>query len=568
MKKRIEHFHAPPWSVVVLIAVWAVLFFAPTASAVSGGDASVDWIGLSVYLGEQFEVCKTEIDISAYNIPYNKENEARISSVIYHEMPEYFHLDKKYTLSFITGKNIYIKLNVTYRCTAEEYAEQRKACEEVVEQLTRDLRNNTKLTDVQKALLLHDRLAVHCAYTTGDLDAPNAHSMYGALVLRDAVCEGYAEAYKYLLEQVGIESDYCSSDDLNHAWNIVYLDGKSYHVDVTKDDPVPDQIGRVTHKRFLISTSALAALDNDQDIDYDTSPADTTYDNYFWQSSETAFQLVDGKIYYIDNGSETLKIKTYDGYELLSTNQKWYISNTNSYYPGLNFSRLSSDGTRLYYSLPKGIYEFDPSTKMTELVCEPDESKLECYSIWGFRYEDGFFVYNLDEDWYSAPAAIEVRVPYPSYTLTGRITAYNPQTAITLTLLQDGSAVQTVELATDSSGSGVTTQSFVLSGIKAGTYELLINKVGHLTCRITGLDLTRDIDLTQSENTSLANITLRCGDVNGDAQIDIQDVALLRVAAEACDLDGDGVCGKVDVSIIRATENYYMCADDCVITYP
>ncbi len=567
MTEQNKRFHPPRWLVFAVLSVLIALFWMPSASAASGGDPTVDWAGLSQYLGEQFAVCETEIDISAYKITRTDENKARMSSLIYYEMPEYFHLNNGHSLSYITNTNIYTTLKVTYRCTAEEYAEQREACEAVVEQLTRDLRNNTMLTDVQKALLLHDRLAVHCAYTQGDLNAPRAHTMYGALVERNAVCEGYTKAYDYLLEQVGIESDYCSSDALNHAWNIVYLDGKPYHVDVTKDDPIPDQIGRVMHKRFLLSSEALAAVDKHTCIDYDTSPTDTTYDNGFWQSSTTAFQLVNGAIYYISDNTARANtaLKRYgEDTVLVSLNDTWNLPGGYIYTD--NYAKLSSDGTRLFYSLSDGIYEYDPVTQETKPVHTPDLSMGDYYSVYGFRYEDGYLIYAVDNDLTDDVAAIEVRVPYPTYKLTGCITAYDPQTAITLTLLQNGIAVRTVELAADSSGSGKTTRSFTLDGIKAGTYALLINKAEHLACRITDLTLTQDIDLTESTNAALANITLHYGDVNNDARIDIRDVALLR--SLGMDPDGDGICGKTDVAIIRSTENYYICADDCVIAYP
>ena len=63
----------------------------------------------------------------------------------------------------------------------------------------------------------------------------SSYNAYGVLVLRDAVCMGYALAYDYLLEQVGIKTLYCSSDALNHAWNIVRLGREYYNLDSTWD---------------------------------------------------------------------------------------------------------------------------------------------------------------------------------------------------------------------------------------------------------------------------------------------------------------------------------------------
>ena len=32
-----------------------------------------------------------------------------------------------------------------------------------------------------------------------------------------------------------------TADEIDHAWNLVELDGKWYHLDATWDDPMPDQ---------------------------------------------------------------------------------------------------------------------------------------------------------------------------------------------------------------------------------------------------------------------------------------------------------------------------------------
>mgnify|MGYP006954259698 FL=1 len=50
-----------------------------------------------------------------------------------------------------------------------------------------------------------------------NVDEPMAHSAYGALVNKSAVCEGYAKAYKLLLDEMGIENDSVFNDV--HAWN-------------------------------------------------------------------------------------------------------------------------------------------------------------------------------------------------------------------------------------------------------------------------------------------------------------------------------------------------------------
>jgi hypothetical protein len=217
--------------------------------------------------------------------------------------------------------------------------------------------------------------------------------MRRALLDRTAVCDGYAAAYSYLLDKVGIESDLCVSESLEHAWNIVYLDGKAYHVDVTWDDKIQDVTGKVDHENFLRSTNGIIETGHIEDgvVDYNTSPSDTTYDNYYWQNSNAEMQLVGDDIYYIDNQNKQIKIVGIDT-PVVSINSTWYAG-ANSYWTG-NYSRLSSDGRYLFYSTADKIYEYDTITGTTKTIVTIYPAQNNYFSIYGMTYEDGYLIYN------------------------------------------------------------------------------------------------------------------------------------------------------------------------------
>lgn len=96
------------------------------------------------------------------------------------------------------------------------------------------------------AILLHlcQKLMDITKYDTvtaesGDYTNQNiAATAYGALVTGSAVDEGYAMAYKALCDELGIESYVVIGKYNNkpHSWNIVALEGKYYHVDVSLCD--------------------------------------------------------------------------------------------------------------------------------------------------------------------------------------------------------------------------------------------------------------------------------------------------------------------------------------------
>ncbi len=119
-------------------------------------------------------------------------------------------------------------------------------------------------TDLEKLLVIHDKMVYDCIYDERVLkeetinDAPD--SVYYALgVFRDkvAVCQGYSQALYMIAKELCIELDFCISNEIDHMWNYVNLDGKWYHMDMTNDDPA-DEKGRAHHTYFLVSDGGLS----------------------------------------------------------------------------------------------------------------------------------------------------------------------------------------------------------------------------------------------------------------------------------------------------------------------
>ena len=370
------------------------------------------------YLLEQLKIlpadeeCIVEIDISQFKIPYTDENYQAVFNLIWYESPELFRAGSLGVSGFGTLETLYVVCASDF-CDPHYFAECSDLMESVVADLVKGVKGNNNLSDVEKALILHDRLAAYCEYDYDRLNngtMPNvSYTAYGILGLGTGVCMGYALAYDYLLEQVGIKSDYCSSspEKLNHAWNIVYINNKPYHVDVTWDDPTRDVSGRVLHDNFLRSTEGIIATGHNAD-DFTTTPTDTTYDDYFWQDSGTAFQLIDNTIYYVDNclrdetpGTKVGKLIALDGIKdttpevLKEFEYTWYFDKeAGSYWSG-NHTRLGSIRDLLYYSTPESVCSYNPATGETKELITADDI-AENYgdtnlSIFGFTTYKCFY---------------------------------------------------------------------------------------------------------------------------------------------------------------------------------
>jgi len=95
-----------------------------------------------------------------------------------------------------------------------------------------------------KIYLAHNYLAANVTYRDkcdSSLDSSYTQSAYGALINHMCVCQGYAEAFKRIMDYNKIECDIVCGQIVgsteHHAWNIVSLGKKDsyYHIDVTWD---------------------------------------------------------------------------------------------------------------------------------------------------------------------------------------------------------------------------------------------------------------------------------------------------------------------------------------------
>ncbi len=353
------------------------------------------------------------LDLSKYKLPANADLYAAICEFIWYESPELFRSTG--FLAELGGKNesSIIGLNCSYIYdNPEDYVRDYNVSIKKANELLYGIEGNDSLSDVEKALLLHDRLALSCEYDVVNLEndtlPDQVFNMYGVFGEGVAVCMGYALAYDYLLERVGIKSNYCSSQRMNHAWNVIYIDNEPYHVDVTWDDPTNDTSGKVYHYNFLRSTEGIKETGHKYGVfdrtDFITTPKSTKYDNYFWQDSGTAFQLLNDKIYYIDSDyvSESKEHKTGKLTELDDINDttpvvlkeitdEWKKVDDNTIWK-YNFSKLVSGNGVLYYSKKDSVYSFNPVTKEEKVVITPEEvlkatGNNSNYAIYGLNFD-------------------------------------------------------------------------------------------------------------------------------------------------------------------------------------
>ena len=176
------------------------------------------------------------------------------------------------------------------------------------------------MTDYQKELAIHDYIITNCDYDSegfekGEIPA-ESFSAYGALCSGTAVCAGYAEAAKLLLDRAGVGCRMVTgtSRGIGHAWNIVEIDGGFYHLDITWDDPVMADGSSVLKHHYFNLTGKEIAVDHQWDQNAYPICNATKYNYYIYNDlvvpdEEEFVNLVTESV---QNGNRSLSVKIGD----------------------------------------------------------------------------------------------------------------------------------------------------------------------------------------------------------------------------------------------------------------
>ncbi|MFR5029193.1 MAG: transglutaminase domain-containing protein, partial [Coprococcus sp.] len=350
--------------------------------------STYDATALEKLIVEGIKAWQTSIDVSELGLTRDDINNGAVRSII-NSHPEFISLSGGYTY-WTSGSSI-TKIAFTYLTNAkEEQQELDAALQEVKSKI-----DTSGMSDEEIVLAYHEYLTSTVAYAyedyfNGTIAANNGYDMYGALVKHSCVCQGYAETMFYLLREAGLSCAIASSENINHAWNIVKIHGKWYHIDATWDDPVWDMPGRSYHDYFLVSFDTMnknTLINHTKDRtdmvvsaqwgDTYTTAVDTTYESgKFWNGIEKAIFYKDGYWYSISEGSSktSFNINKYQystniNKVLYSGTAKW-TTPSGGYYPGV-YSSIYLRGDNLYFTTPDSLNKIDiTSTNVipTELI--------------------------------------------------------------------------------------------------------------------------------------------------------------------------------------------------------
>lgn len=226
------------------------------------------------------------IDIKHYKL--KEEGLKKLFTAITNDYPELFWV--KNNCSIYTNKDqIITDCNPEYTYSKADVKSIAKNVGQIKDMLIGPLEGKN---EYEKVNYIFDYIV---DYTSYDMDAYNLYiqgedgekisnnsgNIYGTLVSRRALCEGYAKTTQYLLSAAGIESYYVTgqSKGEGHAWNIVKIEDEYYGLDTTWCDPRGSKDEK-SHGYFLCSQEILD-VDHQKDVWYEVPRADGLKYNYY-----------------------------------------------------------------------------------------------------------------------------------------------------------------------------------------------------------------------------------------------------------------------------------------------
>lgn len=175
-------------------------------------------------------------------------------------MMEYYYQDpERYQKSYQFYRKDLIDYNDSYQ-SLSEWAEK---IDGIVTKTTA-----ADMEESEKVKSLHDYLAENTEYDTSYLGSACMAPHYAEQVIFEGhgVCDGYAEAFKILMNGAGIECKviYGNTPYGLHAWNQVKIDGEWYNIDVTWDDTSSGK--RISYDFYCVPDSVFLESHQSEEI--------------------------------------------------------------------------------------------------------------------------------------------------------------------------------------------------------------------------------------------------------------------------------------------------------------
>lgn len=277
---------------------------------------------------------QTEIYLSC-----DEQTLSDILLMVCNDHPELFWLNTKYEYS-VTDEDTIFYPNYTY--TAEEIKGKQNDVNTVTQKIIEQVQDLS--SDYEKVLFLYDWIINETDYIDG---TENNQNMLSTLLDHQAVCAGYSEALKYLLDQLSIPNGIIlvkAKDNTEefHVINLVQMEQEWYYLDPTFGDiKVEEDFDTYRYTYFAMTSDEIEKIYIPQQ-EYTQTQA---YKNNYFYKNNMYLDVYDEQtlttllLNAIQNDEPCIAIKCRDssGYEaikqVIESNQIFDLFHLISYYP-------------------------------------------------------------------------------------------------------------------------------------------------------------------------------------------------------------------------------------------
>ena len=320
------------------------------------------------HLVSQLEKQASSIDVSAYNM--NVETFKNAYWALLNSRPDLFYVSGGF--SYYASGGIVTSLLPNYKYTGTDLKNRIRAFNSGVARVVAYA--NKADTAIGKLLLANDYLCVNFEYDT-------SYSIYSPdemLSSGKGVCQAYMLLYRAVLNELGLKSDTATSEAMNHTWNMVYLNGSWYHIDVTWNDPLSDRPLGAFHDNFLRSDSGIRETGH-YSWDFSTAASSTKYDDFFWIDISSPLPVVDDVVYFLDPNAQGEKrvIRSWNigsgatkaeyTFSAMVNNQVIYTSDGDP---------LWVTGDTFYYGVQNKLYSVDRDSRLVRTEYDAGSSRM------------------------------------------------------------------------------------------------------------------------------------------------------------------------------------------------
>ena len=312
------------------------------------------------YMLEKLNKQAKSIDVASFKLKPDEFYNAYQALLNSH--PEMFFVSGGY--SYYSGKYV-TSILPKYNYSGQELKNMQAIYEEGVSKVVSYARSAK--TTVGRLLRANDYLCANFEYDT-------SYKIYSPeLFFKNSkgVCQAYMLVYRAVLNEFGISNIAVTSQAMNHTWNMVYLDGSWYHIDVTWNDPISDVPLRATHNHFLLSDAGIKNSGhyswNDGWESFEIA-SNKKYDNFFWKNLNQVAAMQGDVVYFVDSDYTSVNRDVY-AYNLANNTSKKIYSFSygyGSYYRDYNPVWLA--GNTLYYAVRNSLYGMPLSGGQATLV--------------------------------------------------------------------------------------------------------------------------------------------------------------------------------------------------------